>query len=188
MDADDLPLNVGRDSLQKNKALSQIQRNLVKRVRRTSFHAHQKTNVPPNLKTLDLFSSLSTKDPEKYNTLWEKVGVALKLGAVEDTKNRAKIVKLLRFETSASANVTSLDEVVARRKKGQQQIFFIASAGEKKASLQTSPFVERIIARGYEVLYLGEPMDEMLISSVVSYEGMAFQGMSPCSRMLQRRS
>ncbi|KAK4705512.1 molecular chaperone HtpG, partial [Phenoliferia sp. Uapishka_3] len=156
VDADDLPLNVGRDNLQKNKALGQIKRNLVKR-------------------TLDLFASLANKDPVKYNELWEKAAVALKLGAVEDTKNRARLVKLLRFETSASSNLTSLDEVVARRKKGQDQIFFIASVGEKKAQLEKSPFVERIIARGYEVLYFGEPMDEMLVSSINTYEGLKFQ-------------
>ncbi|KAM0750396.1 heat shock protein Hsp90 [Meredithblackwellia eburnea MCA 4105] len=156
VDADDLPLNVGRDNLQKNKALGQIKRNLVKR-------------------TLDLFAALATKDPVKYNELYSKAGVAIKLGAIDDTKNRARIVKLLRFETSASANLTSLDDVVARRKKGQEQIFFVASAGEKKASLQKSPFVERIIARGYEVLYFGEPMDEMLVSAIGSYEGLKFQ-------------
>lgn len=100
------------------------------------------------MQSLDLFASLAAKDQVKYNELWEKAGVALKLGAVDDVKNRARIVKLLRFETSASANLTSLDDVVARRKKGQEQIFFIASAGEKKGTLERSPFVERILARG----------------------------------------
>ncbi|KAL8278223.1 hypothetical protein RQP46_009396 [Phenoliferia psychrophenolica] len=156
VDADDLPLNVGRDNLQKNRALGQIKRNLVKR-------------------TVDLFASLANKDPVKYDELWGKAAVALKLGAIDDTKNRPRMVKLLRFESSASANLTSLDEVVARRKKGQDQIFFIASVGEKKAALEKSPFVERIIARGYEVLYFGEPMDEMLVSSIGSYEGLKFQ-------------
>lgn len=176
VDADDLPLNVGRDNLQKSKALVQIKRNLIKRVRA----------FPPSLfldsrrfpQTLDLFASLSKSDPVKYNTLYEKAGVSLKLGAVEDTKNRARIVKLLRFETSASANLTSLDGVVARRKKGQEQIFFMAGTGQKKVTLEKSPFVERLIARGYEVLYFGEPMDEMLASSIGSYEGLKFQGAS----------
>ena len=127
------------------------------------------------LQTVDLFASLANKDPEKYNELWTKAAVALKLGAIDDTKNRPRMVKLLRFETSASANLSSLDDVVARRKKGQTQIFFIASVGEKKAALEKSPFVERIIARGYEVLYFGEPMDEMLVSSIGSYEGLKFQ-------------
>lgn len=108
--------------------------------------------------------------------MYKKAGVALKLGAIEDTKNRARIVKLLRFETSASANLTSLDDVVSRRKTGQSQIFFMAGIGQKKESLEKSPFVERLIARGYEVLFFGEPMDEMIASSVGSYEGLKFQG------------
>lgn len=123
-----------------------------------------------------MFASLASKDPEKYNELYEKAGVALKLGAIEDTKNRARIVKLLRFESSASANLTSLDEVISRRKKGQEQIFFMAGVGQKKDTLEKSPFVERLIARGYEVLFFGEPMDEMIASSVGSYEGLKFHG------------
>jgi heat shock protein beta len=174
VDADDLPLNVGRDSLQKSRALSQIKRNLVKRV--------GPPFLPPGLvlmlysQTLDLFASLAKTDPTKYDELYTKAGVSLKLGAVEDEKNRARIVKLLRFETSSSSNLTSLDDVVSRRKKGQEQIFFMAGTGQKKDQLEKSPFVERLIARGYEVLYLGEPMDEMLTASIGSYEGMKFQG------------
>lgn len=127
------------------------------------------------MQTLDLFATLSKRDPEKYNSLYEKVGVSLKLGAVEDIKNRPRIVKLLRFETSASQNLTSLDDVVSRRKKGQEQIFYMAGVGQKKVDLEKSPFVERLRARGYEVLYFGEPMDEMIASSVGSYEGLKFQ-------------
>lgn len=156
VDADDLPLNVGRDSLQKSRALVQIKRNLVKRA-------------------LDLFANLAKNEPEKYAALYQKSGVALKLGAIEDTKNRARIVKLLRFETSHSDTPSSLDDIVSRRKKGQTQIFFVAGAGLKKAQLEKSPFVEKLIARGYEVVYFGEPMDEMLAASIGSYEGLKFQ-------------
>jgi hypothetical protein len=58
--------------------------------------------------------------------------------------------------------LTSLDEVVARRKEGQTQIFFISGAGQTKEQLEKSPFVERILARGYEVLYFSDPVDEMV--------------------------
>ncbi|GAA5960323.1 hypothetical protein JCM21900_006529 [Sporobolomyces salmonicolor] len=159
VDVDDLPLNVGRDSLQKTKALAQIKRNLTKRI-------------------YDLFSSLASKEPTKFLDLYEKAGTTLKIGAVEDTKNRERIIKLLRFETSAGENKTSLDEVVARRKVGQGQIYFIAGAGQTKEALEKSPFVERILARGYEVLYLTEPIDEMLVSAVPTYGGMRFQDVS----------
>ncbi|KAJ8297226.1 ATP-dependent permease MDL1, mitochondrial [Rhodotorula toruloides] len=156
IDVDDLPLNVGRDSLQKTKALAQIKKNLQKRV-------------------YDLFAQIASQDPSKYAELYEKAGVALKVGAVEDAKNRDRIVKLLRFTTSAQENSTSLDEVVARRKQGQTQIYYIAGAGQKKDSLEKSPFVERILARGYEVLYFTDPIDEMVINSVPTYGGLRFQ-------------
>ncbi|GAA6008096.1 hypothetical protein JCM10207_007028 [Rhodosporidiobolus poonsookiae] len=155
IDVDDLPLNVGRDSLQKNKALSQIKRNLVKRI-------------------YDTFGSIASKDPEKYAELYERTGIALKVGAIEDTKNRDRIVKLLRFETSVS-NSTSLDEIVARRKVGQTQIYFIAGAGVPKEQLEKSPFVERILARGYEVLYFSDPIDEMFVNAVPTFSGLRFQ-------------
>ncbi|GAA5892011.1 hypothetical protein JCM8208_002969 [Rhodotorula glutinis] len=157
IDVDDLPLNVGRDSLQKTRALAQIKRNLQKRI-------------------YDLFARLATEDEAKYAELYSKAGTALKVGAVEDAKNRDRIVKLLRFETSAlNGTTTNLDDVVKRRKQGQTQIYFIAGAGQQKAMLEKSAFVERILARGYEVLYLTDPIDEMLVSTVPTYGGLRFQ-------------
>lgn len=143
IDVDDLPLNVGRDSLQKTRALAQIKRNLTKRI-------------------YDLFAQLARDDPEKFDELYTAAGTSLKVGVIDDAKNRDRIVKLLRFESSAANGTTSLDEVVARRKQGQTQMYFIAGAGAKKAELAQSPFVERILARGYEVLYMTEPIDEMV--------------------------
>ncbi|SCV68017.1 BQ2448_138 [Microbotryum intermedium] len=156
IDVDDLPLNVGRDSLQKTRVIHQIKANLIKRI-------------------LDTFATLAEKEPEKYNSLIDKAGTALKVGVVEDIKNRDRLVKLLRFHSSASDNVTSLHDVVARRRKGQTQLFFIAAAGAKTSDLAKSPFVERILARGYEVLYMTDPMDEMLVSTVPTVEGLKFQ-------------
>lgn len=156
VDADDLPLNVGRDSLQRSRALISIKANLVKR-------------------TIDLFANVAKNEPEKYNKLYAKAGVALKLGAIDDTKNRDKLVRLLRFETSSSKELLSLDEVAAQRKKGQTQLFFMAGVGQTKATLEKSPFVERLVARGYTVVYMGEPMDEMLVSTIGTWGGLKFQ-------------
>lgn len=116
IDVDDLPLNVGRDSLQKTRAIHRIKTNLIKKI-------------------LDTFSQLADKEPEQYNKLIEKAGTALKVGVVEDIKNRDKLTKLLRFHSSASENVTSLVDVVARRKKGQSQLFFISAAGAKTSDV-----------------------------------------------------
>lgn len=157
VDADDLPLNVGRDSLQVTKSLKQIQNIVLK-------------------KFIDHLSHLSKEQPEKYAKLWKKIGTTLKVGIVEDTKNRDKLAKLMRFQTSQSGESTaSLEEVVARRKKNQKQIYFIAGAGTEAKELSKSPFVEKLVARGYEVLYLTEPMDEMITSNLGTFEGLKFQ-------------
>lgn len=157
VDADDLPLNVGRDSLQVTKSLKQIQNIVLK-------------------KFIDHLSSLSKKEPEKYEKLWKKIGTTLKVGVIEDTKNRDKLAKLMKFQSSQSATGTvSLEEYVARRKKNQKQIYFIASAGTEVKDLSRSPFVEKLVARGYEVLYLTEPMDEMITSTLTNFDGLKFQ-------------
>ena len=100
-----------------------------------------------------MFTTAAKSDLEHYNTkVWPVVGIALKLGTLEDSKNQAKLVKLLRFEsTSSTGQSLSLDDYVAKRRKGQTQIYFIAGAGMDKKDLARSPFVETIQARGYEV-------------------------------------
>lgn len=104
IDADDLPLNVGRDSLQANKALGQIQRNVIK-------------------KTLDLFASKSEdQDQEAYQNFYKVAGSALKLGAHEDSKLREKLMGLLRWPSSQSPS-TSIEDYISRRRQGQNQIY-----------------------------------------------------------------
>ncbi|MBW0505554.1 hypothetical protein O181_045269 [Austropuccinia psidii MF-1] len=157
VDADDLPLNVGRDSLQVNKSLKQIQSIILK-------------------KFIDHLSTLAKNQPAKYKKLWARIGMTLKLGAVEDTKNREKLTKLLRFQSSQSDDSqVGLEEYVARRKKNQKQIYFIAGTGMEVKDLSKSPFVEKLVARGYEVLYLTEPMDEMITATLANFDGMKFQ-------------
>lgn len=93
------------------------------------------------------------EDADRYNTkIWPTVGLALKLGVIEDAKSMTKLSKLLRFDSSSTTGPTlSLDDYVAKRRQGQTQIYFIAGAGMEKKDLQKSPFVEDIEARGYEV-------------------------------------
>jgi heat shock protein beta len=177
VDVDDLPLNVGRDRLQKTRALGQIKSNLQKRVSESGCLAHPRSPSSPSsgLQILDLFAQVAEKDTDKYNDLYQKAGTALKVGIVEDVKNRERILKLLRFETTTSSNLTSLSEVVSRRKTGQTQLFYLAGAGMKKEDLERSPYIERIVARGYECVYFMDPMDEMLVSTVPTFEGLRFQ-------------
>lgn len=159
VDADDLPLSVGRDALQANRSVKQIQRNLIN-------------------KAIALFDNFASSDSEskmaKYAEFWKIGGSALKLGAHEDSKLRPKLMKLLRFESSF-AESTSLTEYVSRRRVGQSQIYFAASAGGNAKELGRSPFVERVLQRGYEVLWFLEPLDELLVGGAKEWDGLKFQ-------------
>ncbi|WRT69461.1 uncharacterized protein IL334_006447 [Kwoniella shivajii] len=158
VDADDLPLNVSRETLQNNRFLSQLQRILVR-------------------KALDLFTKLSVDQPEKYKEIAKLYGNALRIGLLESPKDKLKLAKLLRFESTRS-DYTSLEEYVENRKEGQKQIYYIAGVGEIAKDLARSPFVEKLFARGYEVLLLNLPSDEPMMASLDQFMGMTTQDVS----------
>jgi len=121
-----------------------------------------------------MLQQIAEKDPEKFQQIINSYGNALKLGAVEDTKDRRRLAGLSRWY-STLGNFTSLDEYVERRKKGQKQIFFYATIGQKPEVIARSVFIEKLVARGYEVFLLTEPLDEFLFGALASWEGLQFQ-------------
>ena len=153
VDSDDLPLNVSRETLQQHKLLKVIKKKLVR-------------------KTLDMIKKISE---DKYMEFWKEYSTNIKLGVIEDTANRTRLAKLLRF-TSSSGNLTSLAEYVERMKDKQESIFYIA--GGSKEEVTSSPFVERLLKKGYEVLLLTEAVDEYAISSLPEFEGKKFQNVA----------
>lgn len=155
VDAEDVPLNVSRETLQQHRTLRLIQKRIVK-------------------KALELLAAL-TENAEKYRNFMKQFGSMLKLGAIEDKKNQDRISKLLRFESSKS-NFTSLQEYVDGMKEGQTNIFFLAGIDDKE--LKASPFAERLIARGYEVLYFSEPIDEIMVQHMPTFSGKTFQNIA----------
>ncbi|KAI9632990.1 putative cation-transporting ATPase [Dioszegia hungarica] len=158
VDADDLPLNVSRETLQTNKFISQLQRILIR-------------------KAIDLFSRLAGEDPTVYKEVSKLYGNALRIGMLESKKDKVKIAKLLRFESTRS-DFTSLEEYVENRKEGQKQIYFMAGVGEQPKDLARSPFVEKLKARGYEVLLLNLPSDEPMMGALDNFMGMKTQDVS----------
>lgn len=101
---------------------------------------------------------------------------SLKLGVMEDPSNRSRLAKLLRFQSSNGKDLTSLEDYVARMKTKQEHIYWLAGANRKE--VENSPFVERLLARGYEVLYLVEAVDEYSIASLPEFDGKKFQNVA----------
>merc|ERR1711937_931540 len=153
VDSDDLPLNVSRETLQQHKLLKVIKKKLVR-------------------KTLDMIKKIPD---DKYMDFWKEYSTNIKLGVIEDTANRTRLAKLLRF-TSSSGNLTSLAEYVERMKDKQEAIYYIA--GGSKEEVTSSPFVERLLKKGYEVLLLTEAVDEYAISALPEFEGKKFQNVA----------
>ncbi|KAJ7700068.1 Hsp90 protein-domain-containing protein [Mycena rosella] len=155
VDAEDLPLNVSRETLQSTRFLRQMKQIIMKRI-------------------LQLFTRIAEDDEEKFKKISEVYGSVFKLGAVEDVKNRDKLTGLTRF-TTTERNVTSLDQYLENKKHGQKQIFYLAEMGKSSENLAQSVFVEKLHARGYEVLLLNEPLDEIFVQNLRHYKNVPFQ-------------
>nr|ABY55234.1 Hsp90 [Mythimna separata] len=150
VDSEDLPLNISREMLQQNKILKVIRKNLVK-------------------KCLELFEELA-EDKENYKKYYEQFSKNLKLGIHEDSQNRSKLADLLRYHTSASGDeACSLKEYASRMKENQKHIYYIT--GENRDQVANSSFVERVKKRGYEVVYMTEPIDEYVVQQMREYDG-----------------
>ncbi len=160
LDCNDLPLNVSREMLQDDPRVDSIRKALSKRV-------------------LSRLETLAKDVPEDFSTVWSNFGRLLKEGAAEDAENREQLLKLLRFATTAETDentLTSLESYLERMKDGQKDIYWVSAESVDMA--RSSPHLEVLKKRGYEVLLLSGASDEWLMAHLTEFDGKPFQDAS----------
>lgn len=159
VDSNDLPLNVSREILQESRIVRIMRKRLVR-------------------KTFDMIQDLSEREnKEDYKKFWENFGRFIKLGCIEDSGNHKRITPLLRFYTSKSEEeLKSLDEYVENMGENQKAIYYLAT--DSLRSAKTAPFLEKLVQKDIEVLYLVDPIDEVAIQNLQTYKEKKFVDIS----------
>lgn len=158
VDAQDLSLNVSREILQQDRQIQIMRRRLVKKV-------------------LSTVKDMMTDDVDRYKTFWKEFGRAVKEGFLDDFENRDTILEIASFASTYHAErLTTLRQYLERMKEGQQHIYYMT--GESRLIIESSPHMEAFRAKGFEVLLLTDPVDEMWVESVREFDGKRLQSIA----------
>ncbi len=157
VDSEDLPLNLSREMLQNNPVMNKIRSAVTKRI-------------------LSELEKKATKEPEAYAEFWKSFGAVLKEGIYEDFSRRDQLLKLSRFESTGQDSLQSLDDYIGRMKEGQENIYYIT--GDNLDVAKRSPQLEGFKAKGIEVLFLTDAVDDFWLQMVPEYAGKKFQSVT----------
>lgn len=153
VDTEDLPLNISRETLQENVVLKKISQTIVRQL-------------------MNHFEKMAAQDKEKYNAFWKKHGRYFKF-AFNDFVYRDRVAKLMRFISSSTDDLLSLEEYISRAKAGQKEIWYVSASSKEAAKL--NPHLERFTRKGLEVLYLLEPVEEIALESLQKFNDFTFK-------------
>ncbi|OSC23216.1 molecular chaperone HtpG [Mycobacterium vulneris] len=158
VDAQDMSLNVSREILQQDRQIKAIRRRLTKKV-------------------LSTIKDLQSERPEDYRTFWTQFGRVVKEGLLSDFDNQETLLQISSFaSTHSEEEATTLAQYVERMKEGQTQIFY--ATGESRQQILKSPHLEAFKAKGYEVLLLTDPVDEVWVGTVTEFDGKPLQSIA----------
>jgi heat shock protein beta len=186
VDSDDLPLNVSREQLQQLKMIKVMSKKLVRKaidmIRALADEDEEEDDDEEEEEETQQIteeekreggegeaSAEETEEEDKYIHFWNQFGKNIKLGVIEDASNRSKLAKLLRFfSTNDPEKLTSLDEYISRMKPDQDTILYLP--GDSKESILKNPLLAKYQKSGYEVLLMGDPIDEFCVQHLSEYE------------------
>ncbi|MGK5519649.1 molecular chaperone HtpG [Micromonospora sp. URMC 107] len=158
VDAHDLSLNISREILQQDRQIQVVRRRLVKKI-------------------LATVKDMKVNHAERYRTFWTEFGAAVKEGLIDDTENRDTLLEILSVaSTHDPAEPTDLAGYVGRMKDGQSDIYY--ATGDSRTMIENSPHMEAFRAKGYEVLLLTDPVDEVWIERVGQYDGRTLRSIA----------
>jgi len=157
VDSSDLSLNVSREILQQDRQVTQIRKNVVNKI-------------------LGTLKEMLTKDRPAYENFWKEFGPTLKEGVPAEPTSKEKLQELLLFYSSAQCKMITLEEYVQNMKAEQKQIYFIT--GENIEQLSLSPYLEKLKDKGYDVLFLVDPIDEWVTQSITEFKEKKLQSIT----------
>jgi molecular chaperone HtpG len=149
IDSEDLPLNISREMLQQSRVVRVIKKNVIKR-------------------SIELFQELS-EDEDKYKIFYEQFSKNIKIGLHEDSSNKDKLAKLLRFHSSNTEDMISIDNYIDNMDEKQSDIYYMT--GESLNYVKHSSYVKGLVSKGYNVLFMTEPIDEYVLQKLTEYDG-----------------